>query len=200
VSAGALDVEVDARDAGAGGGVCGVRVDRDRAGVVELRAGGGGAGCGRVGLDGEGVCALGVAGFVGGVVGDGVGAVVRVVAGRVDRDGGAGAVACRAVDLVVGVVDAGAGVRARLWSVGRAQRDRDRLVGPVAAGVDARVGVLGGGGRDGRDGVLDRVALSGSWRRVRRGRPRGCRPCRLRSCRSCRCHRPSLRRWSERCR
>src|SRR5205807_51544 len=62
---GLLDVELDARDTRAGGGVGGVRVDRDRAGVVELGAGRTGAGGGRVGLDGEGVRALGVAGFVG---------------------------------------------------------------------------------------------------------------------------------------
>src|SRR2546421_12233953 len=34
--AGLLDVELDAGDAGAGGGVGGVRVDGDRSGVVEL--------------------------------------------------------------------------------------------------------------------------------------------------------------------
>src|SRR5207302_4140777 len=37
--AGLLDVELDARDSAAGGGVGGVRVHRDRTRVVELRAG-----------------------------------------------------------------------------------------------------------------------------------------------------------------
>jgi len=63
-----------------------------------------------------------------------------VVAGGVDRYGGAGAVAGGGVDLVVGVINAGAGFGAELRWVRGGQRDGDGLVRPVTAGVDAGVG------------------------------------------------------------
>src|SRR5437016_14498401 len=78
-----------------------------------------------------------------------MGAVVCVVGGGGDGDGGAGGVAGGGVDLVVAVLDAGAGVRAGLRRVVGGERDGHGLVGPVAAVVDARVGVFSrrGGGR-----------------------------------------------------
>src|SRR2546421_6729813 len=71
-----LDVEIGGGDPAAGGGVVGMRIHRDRAGVIEFGARRAGTRGDGVELDGEGVCALVVAGLVGRVVGDGVGAVV----------------------------------------------------------------------------------------------------------------------------
>src|SRR5205085_1404420 len=147
--AGLLDVKVDGGDATAGARVFGVRVHRDRARVIELGAGGTrGRGLG-VDLDGEVVGGLGVAGFVGGVVADRVGAVVCVVVGGGDRDSAAGAVAGRGVELVVRVLDAGAGFRAELGRIAGGERDGHAV-------VDVGRGHVVGRGRDGAVDVRGR--------------------------------------------
>jgi len=159
---GALDVEVDGRDTRARARVRGVRVDGDRARVIELAAGGTRGRGDRVlegGGLGRGLCGLVVAG---GVVGDRVEAVVAVdgfaSGGRdgVVEGGAAVAVGVRQGVAAVGgaldvEVDAGdTGARGSVFCV---SVDRDR-----AGVVELRAG--GGGGRG--DRVLERGALGGA--------------------------------------
>jgi len=108
---GALDVEVDGGDTGARARVRGVRVDRDRAGVIELRAGGS-LGRGDRVLERRGLGA-GLRGLViaGGVVGD---RVEAVAAGDGFAAGGRDRVVEAAAAVAVGVRQRVAAVRGAL--------------------------------------------------------------------------------------